>query len=49
MLVWGEEQETSDALRTLIAQLRRALTLPDGRSPLQTVHGRGYKLVDPDA
>ncbi|TJZ78815.1 response regulator transcription factor [Chitiniphilus eburneus] len=43
--VWGEEQERSDALRTQIAQLRRALTLPDGRCPLLTIHGRGYKLV----
>ncbi|GAA5783908.1 DNA-binding response regulator [Chitiniphilus shinanonensis] len=43
--VWGHEQGSSDALRTQIAQLRRALTLPDGRCPLLTVHGRGYKLV----
>lgn len=49
MLVWGETQETSDALRTQLSQLRRSLTLADGRCPLQTVHGRGYKLVDPDA
>ncbi len=48
-LVWGEEQETSDALRTQLSQLRRVLTLSDGRCPLVTVHGRGYKLVDPDA
>ena len=48
-LVWGEEQETSDALRTQLSQLRRVLTLADGRCPLVTVHGRGYKLVDPDA
>ncbi|MBS1157527.1 MAG: response regulator transcription factor [Proteobacteria bacterium] len=46
--VWGEAQETSDALRTQLSQLRRALTLDDGRCPLVTVHGRGYKLVDPD-
>lgn len=48
-LVWGEEQETSDALRTQLSLLRRALTLADGRCPLVTVHGRGYRLVDPDA
>ncbi len=47
--VWGEVQETSDVLRTQMSLLRRALTLPDGRCPLQTVHGRGYKLVDVDA
>lgn len=48
-LVWGEAQETSDALRTQLSQLRRVLTLADGRCPLVTVHSRGYKLVDPDA
>lgn len=48
-LVWGEPQETSDVLRTQLSQLRRALTLTDGRCPLVTVHGRGYKLIDPDA
>ncbi len=47
-LVWGEAQETSDVLRTQLSQIRRVLTLPDGRCPLVTVHGRGYKLVDPD-
>jgi DNA-binding response OmpR family regulator len=46
--VWGEEQETSDTLRHHLSQLRRALTLQDGRCPLQTVHGRGYRLVDPE-
>lgn len=49
LLIWGEEQETSDALRTQIAQLRRVLTRADGRCPLVTVHGRGYRLADPDA
>lgn len=46
LAVWGEEQETSDTLRHHFSQLRRGLTLPDGRCPLQTVHGRGYKLID---
>ncbi len=31
ILVWGETQETSDALRTQISHLRRALTPADGR------------------
>ncbi len=44
--VWGEVQDTSDTLRHHLSQLRRALTLPDGRCPLQTVHGRGYRLID---
>ncbi len=42
--VWGEAQDSSDTLRFQLSQLRRALTLPDGRCPIQTVHGRGYKL-----
>ncbi|MBM5571690.1 MULTISPECIES: response regulator transcription factor [Deefgea] len=44
--VWGEAQDSSDTLRHHLSQLRRALTLADGRSPLQTVHGRGYKLIE---
>ncbi|HSC80110.1 MAG TPA: response regulator transcription factor [Chitinolyticbacter sp.] len=47
--IWGEEQHTSDALRTQLSLLRRALTAPERVCPLVTVHGRGYKLVDPDA
>ena len=43
--VWGETQDNSDTLRHHLSQLRRALTLPDGRCPLHTVHGRGYKLL----
>ncbi|KAF0812854.1 Transcriptional regulatory protein QseB [Andreprevotia sp. IGB-42] len=43
--IWGEVQDNSDALRSQLSLLRRALALPDGRSPLETVHGRGYKLV----
>ena len=46
MAIWGEVLETSDTLRYHLSQLRRALVLPDGRSPLQTVHGRGYRLLD---
>ncbi|WP_148714855.1 response regulator transcription factor [Chitinolyticbacter meiyuanensis] len=49
LAIWGEEQETSDALRTQLSVLRRALTAPAWACPLITVHGRGYKLVDPDA
>ncbi|WP_348943956.1 response regulator transcription factor [Chitinibacter sp. FCG-7] len=45
--LWGEAQESSDPLRYHLSQLRRALSMPDGLSPLQTVHGRGYMLIDP--
>ncbi|QLI81021.1 response regulator transcription factor [Chitinibacter fontanus] len=43
--VWGSEQDSSDALRYHLSQLRKALTLPDGSSPIQTIHGRGYMLI----
>lgn len=44
--VWGELQASSDTLRSHLSQLRRELVLPDGRSPIETVHGRGYRLVE---
>lgn len=47
--VWGESQANSDTLRSHLSQLRRELALPDGRSMIETVHGRGYRLVNPDA
>jgi len=47
--VWGELQANSDTLRSHLSQLRRELALPDGRSVIETVHGRGYRLVNPDA
>lgn len=47
--LWGEPQASSDNLRTQLAQLRRELTLDDGRSLVETVHGRGYRLVRHDA
>jgi DNA-binding response OmpR family regulator len=45
LAVWGEAQENSDALRYHLSQLRKALLLADGRSPIQTIHGRGYMLI----
>lgn len=47
--VWGEPQPTSDTLRSHLSQLRRELALPEGGSVIETVHGRGYRLVNPDA
>ena len=46
--VWGEPQANSDTLRSHLSQLRRELALPEGRSLIETVHGRGYRLVMPD-
>jgi DNA-binding response OmpR family regulator len=47
--VWGEPQANSDTLRSHLSQLRRELALPEGRSLIETVHGRGYRLVEQHA
>jgi DNA-binding response OmpR family regulator len=41
---WGERQETSDALRSQMHILRRALTAVGGYDPVENVHGLGYRL-----
>ena len=46
--VWGQPQPSSDTLRSHLVQLRRELALPEGKSMIETVHGRGYRLVNPD-
>jgi len=46
--LWGDMPPGSDALRSHIYTLRRAIDKPFKRTLLQTVHGVGYKLVDPD-
>lgn len=46
--VWGDEPPDSDALRTHIAGLRRAIDKPFDRPLLQTVHGIGYRLRKPE-
>ncbi len=38
----------SDALRSHMYALRRAMDRPFPRPLLQTLHGIGYRLVDPD-
>ncbi len=43
--VWGEEQETSDTLRSHMHVLRRELAQAGGRDPIENVHGLGYRLV----
>ena len=42
--VWGEEQETSDTLRSHMHALRRALSAAADYDPIETVHGFGYRL-----
>jgi len=49
MEVWGEEMPDSDSLRVHIHSLRSAIDRPFGSNMIQTRHGIGYRLVDPDA
>ena len=42
--VWGEEQQTSDTLRSHMHVLRRALSAVADYDPIETVHGLGYRL-----
>lgn len=45
--VWGEEQDTSDALRSQMHILRKALKSAGGYDPVENVHGLGYRLIQP--
>jgi DNA-binding response OmpR family regulator len=47
--VWGEEMPDSDSLRVHIHSLRSAIDKPFASNMIQTRHGIGYRLVDPDA
>lgn len=46
--LWGDECPESDALRSHVYQLRRAMEAPCEERLLQTVHGVGYRLAGPD-
>jgi len=46
--LWGDMPPGSDALRTHIYALRKAVDKPFNTSLLETVHGMGYRLVAPD-
>lgn len=46
--LWGDMPPGSDALRSHIYALRKALDKPFNSSLLETVHGVGYRLVAPD-
>ena len=47
--VWGEELPDSDSLRVHIHGLRAAIDKPFAKPLIQTRHGIGYRMVDPDA
>ncbi len=49
MEVWGEEMPDSDSLRVHIHSLRSAIDKPFSGNMIQTRHGIGYRLVEPDA
>lgn len=46
--LWGDMPPGSDSLRSHIYLLRRAIDKPFEQALLETVHGIGYRLVDPD-
>jgi DNA-binding response OmpR family regulator len=46
--VWGENQQTSDTLRSHMHVLRRELSQAGGHDPIENVHGLGYRLVARD-
>lgn len=45
--LWGEECPDSDSLRSHVHQLRQVLDKPFAYPLIQTVHGLGYRLVEP--
>ena len=47
--VWGEELPDSDSLRVHIHGLRAVIDKPFDKPLIQTRHGIGYRMVDPDA
>jgi DNA-binding response OmpR family regulator len=46
--LWGDSPPGSDALRSHIYALRRAVDKAFKRPLIETVHGVGYRLVEPD-
>ena len=46
--LWGDEHPQSDSLRSHMHLLRRALTDASGASPIETVHGVGYRFAAAD-
>lgn len=46
--VWGENPPDSDALRSHMHTLRAAVDHPFSKSLIQTVHGIGFRIADPD-
>jgi DNA-binding response OmpR family regulator len=49
LVLWGDIPPDSDSLRSHIYTLRKYIDKPFTPHLIKTVHGIGYKLVDPDA
>lgn len=49
MRVWGEQLPDSDSLRVHIHSLRNVIDKPFDAPLIQTRHGIGYRIVDPNA
>ena len=47
-LLWNDDPPDSDALRTHLHSLRKAIDKPFPIPLLRTVHGIGYRLAPPD-
>ncbi len=46
---WSSESETTEVgVRSCITRLRKKLSIEGSDSAIQTIHGQGYKLVDPN-
>ena len=48
-MLWGDEPSGPDALRAQMYALRQVIDKPFDLPLLHTVHGIGYRLVEPDA
>ena len=46
--LWGDTPPDSDALRSHVHAVRMAIDKPFDVQLLQTVHGIGYRLADPN-
>lgn len=46
--IWGDVLPDSDTLRSHLYNLRKVIDKPFDKQLLHTIHGSGYKLVDPD-
>lgn len=47
--LWGDSPPGSDVLRSYMYLIRRKIDKPFSSQLLHTIHGIGYKLVEPDA